>query len=77
MLDVVDVYPRQQMQSTLLSWQHTHFKHHITSNPVKMVCFGTDSKYNKHVKMPVGMDMALLSKKTEITFQHLVLGVLI
>lgn len=42
LLDVVDVYPRQQMQSTLLSRQHTHFKHHVTSNPVKIICFGTD-----------------------------------
>ena len=46
LLNVVDVYPRQQMQYTLLSWQHTTFKYLSASpNPVKMVVLAlTDSK---------------------------------
>jgi hypothetical protein len=43
LLGVVDVYLSNKCEHSLLSWQHTFFKHHTASpNPVKIVCFGTD-----------------------------------
>lgn len=63
LLDVVDVYPRQQMQYTLLSWQHTNFKYLSASpNLVKMVVLALLTVSAVTWKMPFGTDLALQSE---------------
>lgn len=79
LLDVVDVYPRQQMQYTLLSRQHTNFKYLSASpNLVKMVVLAlTDSKCSNMKDAFWHWFGFTVRRPKETLFQHYVLGLLI